>query len=339
MSAEFLNKYDTIIFDMDGVITSEQCYWTASALTVWEYLNWNRDKKIDTVLYEREAENIRKKVFCNDELITVLKGKGVNSNWDLAYVTVCMALICDVQDDFAPVLEYAKNLGENIIYEYDSLAKETSEKTGFDFNWAKRNALLWQTLQNIFQEWYLGEELFFKQYQAKPLHGSKRGLVFSEMPMFKPETVRELLGELSKSKRLCVATGRPYEEIYNPLKNWDCLKYFAKNGFITYDDVVNAEKEFNKTLSKPHPYVFLKALYGSDFGDEKLISGDYDKSKLSSALVVGDAGADILAALAMGADFCAVLTGVSGKQARGYFEETKADYILDSVIDLMKKGQ
>ena len=36
---EFLNKYDTVIFDLDGVITSEQCYWDAAALTVWEYLH------------------------------------------------------------------------------------------------------------------------------------------------------------------------------------------------------------------------------------------------------------------------------------------------------------
>ena len=27
-----------IIFDMDGVITAEECYWNAAALTVWELL-------------------------------------------------------------------------------------------------------------------------------------------------------------------------------------------------------------------------------------------------------------------------------------------------------------
>ena len=39
--AKFLDKYDTVIFDMDGVITSEQNYWNCAALTVWEYLNYN----------------------------------------------------------------------------------------------------------------------------------------------------------------------------------------------------------------------------------------------------------------------------------------------------------
>ena len=40
--AKFLDKYDTVIFDMDGVITSEQNYWNCAALTVWEYLNYKK---------------------------------------------------------------------------------------------------------------------------------------------------------------------------------------------------------------------------------------------------------------------------------------------------------
>ena len=45
--AKFLDKYDTVIFDMDGVITSEQNYWNCAALTVWEYLNYNSGQKIN----------------------------------------------------------------------------------------------------------------------------------------------------------------------------------------------------------------------------------------------------------------------------------------------------
>ena len=33
-----LEKFDKIIFDMDGVITSEYMYWEAAALTVYELL-------------------------------------------------------------------------------------------------------------------------------------------------------------------------------------------------------------------------------------------------------------------------------------------------------------
>ena len=68
------------------------------------------------------------------------------------------------------------------------------------------------------------------------------------------------------------------------------------------------------------------------------MDGDYDSELIKSTLVVGDAGADILAAKAMGADFCAVLTGVSGEKARKYFEEQNAEYILSSVINMMEEN-
>ena len=67
----FLNKYDTIIFDMDGVITSEQNYWNAAALTVWETLADKSHAKIDTEYCMRHLKEIRGEVFCGDELISI----------------------------------------------------------------------------------------------------------------------------------------------------------------------------------------------------------------------------------------------------------------------------
>ena len=79
--------------------------------------------------------------------------------------------------------------------------------------------------------------------------------------------------------------------------------------------------------------MFLKALYGTDCGDEEIIRKTSEDEKISRTLIVGDAGADILAAKAMGADFCAVLTGVQGERARPYFEKLNAEYILNSVLE------
>ena len=39
MIKSVFDRYDTVIFDMDGVITSEEMYWNAAALTVYEYIN------------------------------------------------------------------------------------------------------------------------------------------------------------------------------------------------------------------------------------------------------------------------------------------------------------
>jgi phosphoglycolate phosphatase-like HAD superfamily hydrolase len=42
----------------------------------------------------------------------------------------------------------------------------------------------------------------------------------------------------------------------------------------------------------------------------------------------------LLAARQLGCKFAAVLTGLSGKDARSDFEKHEADHILDSVLDL-----
>lgn len=338
--AKFLEKYDTVIFDMDGVITSEQNYWNCAALTVWEYIKWNRSggDSVNTEWAEQNVGKIRARVFCNDELISVLKGKGVNSNWDLGYVTVLLAWIIggkEYNGDFRDVLQRAKELPDNILDVYDALAKEASDRTGFDYGWMRRNELMWQTMQTLFQEWFLGDKL----NSHVSLHGKKSGLLNSEQPIVDKNKLRAMLKLLGESKRVCTGTGRPYIEMIRPLTDWDIKQYFAPDGLCNYDHVVTAEKTLNNNaLTKPHPYMFLKALYGTDYDDSRIVSGDYDRAKIKTALVVGDAGADILAAQAMGADFCAVLTGIQGENARGYFEKLGANYILNNVLDFVEEG-
>lgn len=334
----FLNRYDTIIFDMDGVITNEQNYWNAAALTVWEYLKWNRHEEIDTADCMKHCAEIRKKVFCNDELIGVLKGKGVNSNWDLGYVTICIAWICGIKDDFTPALEYAKNMSDNILDEYDVLAQKCSEKTGFDYDWLKRNNLMWKTVHYIFQAWFLGDDLYRKQYGSNPLNGGKTGLLHNEEPIIPIDSLHGILRSLSLEKRVCMGTGRPETEIMIPLEQWDVKKYFASDGLINYNHVEKAQDVLNNnSLAKPHPYMFLKALFGESYSDEDIIKSNYDKEKIKNTLIVGDAGADILAAQAMGADFCAVLTGIQCEGARGYFKDMNATYIMNSIEDFIEE--
>ncbi len=334
----FLDKYDIVIFDMDGVITSEQVYWDAASLTVYEYLNSSNyfgNFVIDPKWAETNVSEIRSKVFLNDRLISLLKGKGVNSNWDLGYVIVLISFILDICDGDA-VYNYACGLSQNIIDEYERLAELAACAKGISYEKLKRNGELWCSMRDCFQEWYLGDSIFYEVYKKQPVLSGKAGLLRNELPIIDISDLRTVLGELSKTKRLCTGTGRPFSELVPPLKAWEILDFFAQDGLCNYDHVAAAEQKLNITLTKPHPYMFLKALYGTDYPDEKIISGDYDKTRIPRALVVGDAGADILAAKTMGADFCAVLTGVKGAAARSYFEELDADYILNSVKDMME---
>lgn len=323
----FLDKYDTVIFDLDGVLTGENNYWNCAALTVWEFLKGEKG-------IPEDIGTVRREVFCGDELISILKGKGVNSNWDLGYVTYLISIIEDTED-FSKVTEYARGLGDNILDEYERLAELAKDKLQCDIEYTRRNGKLWCDMHSSFQEWFLGGKLFSERYGIAAKHPQRPGMVYSEMPIVPLEASQDLLKELSRTKRLCTGTGRPSDEMLVPLKKWGVAKYFAADGLCNFDHVANAEKSFNLNLTKPHPYSFLKALYGTGYDDSKIINGDYDKSRIKRTLVVGDAGADILAARAMGADFCAVLTGINGKAARSFFEDLKAEYILNSVIDMV----
>lgn len=328
----FNEKYDTIIFDMDGVITSEEHYWNAAALTVYEKVNGICGADVRKLT--EEVADVRKHVFCNNKLITVLKNRGVNSNWDLGYVTIMIAKILGT-DNYAEVLSYAERMSDDILVEYKRLSDETSAVCDDEVGFYDRNGGWWCELRDCFQEWYLGSDGFYATFGVEPKVAGKPGLIASEKPLFEVDELRLLLSGLHRTHRLCIGTGRPSSEIIPQLEMWGLIDFFDANGLANYDYVVAAERSSGMTLTKPHPYLFLKALYGSDYPDSDIINGNYDRARIERTLVVGDAGADILAARAMGADFCAVLTGVNGEKARGYFEKLNAEYILDNVCDMV----
>ncbi len=334
---KFLDKYDTLIFDMDGVVTSESGYWDAAALTVYEYLmdeKYFGNGRIDTASLSGNVKNIRSEVFSNDELIVLLKGKGVNSNWDLGYITVLMSLILGTTD-FGKIYKYAEKIDEDIILVYENFAKLAAEQIGVPYEEYCRNGKLWCDMRDCFQEWYLGDDMFMKTYGKPSSSPDKPGLYKKEVPITTLDELRAITGELSQTKRLGIATGRLEREILPLLSQWEVLSDFDETALSTYDYVIKGEADTGATLTKPHPYMFLKALYGVDYPDQKLIDGDYDKSKIEKTLIVGDAGADILGAKAMGADFCAVLTGVAGQKGRAYFEEQNSEYILNDIRELI----
>ncbi len=91
-----------IIFDMDGVITGENCYWEAAALVVWEllyapaYLGLHSPRGLppfSAAPGPAAVSAIRKVVFHDDEVISFLKRRAINSNWDLAFLTFSYQLV------------------------------------------------------------------------------------------------------------------------------------------------------------------------------------------------------------------------------------------------------
>lgn len=321
---QFLEKYDTILFDMDGVITSEQAYWTCAALTVYEMLcskNYFGTESVNRRGMLDKSADIRRRVFLDDKVISLLKNKGVNSNWDLAYIMLCAA-VCE--DSFGKACDFLCTLSDNILDEYDNIARRMSEKTRSSFEECVRGGRLWRGVVDMFQKIYNGTD-------------DVAGLIECEEPLFSAEKTRHVLSALySGGKSLGIGTGRMLREITEPLMRWGVWDFFDNDRIVTYDDVEAGERAVpGAVLTKPHPFMFLMGALGKGADAAEIVSGKYDLKRLERTLVVGDAGADILAAHAGDMDFLAVLTGVSGESARGYFEEQKAEYILGSVCEMV----
>ena len=334
--ASFLKQYHTILFDMDGVITSEQNYWNCAALTVYEYLHSNKFYGTETIsaawCMEHVAE-IRSDIFYQDKTIKVLKERGVNSNWDLGYIVFALYKTlphANAESIYHYILE---NFHDNICDDYDAIAHNLQAVIKQP---ADRASDFWYDMTQVFQHWFLSDSAFVNDpiYQ-RSAHG-KPGFLKKEQPIIRGEILKNLMKELYECGiKLGIATGRPKAEMLAPLASFGIEKYIDSLSKISYTHIKEAEKKFSGTLSltKPHPYIFLKSLLGEDFPDKDIVEDNYDHSLCAKTLVVGDAGSDILAAQAMGADFLAVLTGVSGLKGRSYFEKIGATYILNSLED------
>ncbi|AMA73622.1 MULTISPECIES: HAD family hydrolase [Aneurinibacillus] len=90
--------FRTILFDVDGVLLSEERYFDASALTVWEmlyspkYLGLSGDT-FEPAPEEGTIRRVRKEVFDDDKVLNFIKTRGINANWDMVYLVFSYELV------------------------------------------------------------------------------------------------------------------------------------------------------------------------------------------------------------------------------------------------------
>lgn len=337
--ASFLKEFDTILFDMDGVITSERTYWDCAALSSVELAFDKRyfgTKTLNLAQMGQHAREVANRVFCGDDTIVLLKNCGVNTNWDLAYLMFAGILGLDCGEDFEKVYDHYKQVDLRVPDLYTH-AEELLQAALPDKDCARLGEI-WTMVQVAFNEWYCGSEGFRETFGYEASDSDKQAMMQGEEPLHPLAQTQELLKTLHTAGFcLGVGTGRPREEFRRPAENWDIMQYFEPALCITYDELAAVQKKFQHvSLAKPHPYTFAKAVLGDSCSDFELAHGKYDKKQMEKVLVVGDAGADLFAAKEMGAKFAAVLTGVNGQASQTFFEVQGADFILDSVLNLME---
>ena len=87
-----------IIFDLDGVITSEESYWDCAGLTLHELLYSPRYWHVTSNMsYKPAANALESREFSRatlpEWLIQSFKTRALNSNWDTCYAAVCLHLV------------------------------------------------------------------------------------------------------------------------------------------------------------------------------------------------------------------------------------------------------
>ena len=358
-------NYNKIIFDLDGVITSELMYWHAAALTVYELLF----EDIDVAHCMENTEKIYNIIFCDGRTVALAKSLGVNSNWDLAFIVWCISRHLGIHSFEAKQFQKTHDfiMGTNLkapeLYDYvcglmdeNELCKKSSysgtsadggtAEENTDFNFSCVNSIVpvrrgdgeaWNKMLLTFQHWFHGTDIYTKKYGNPKGAVGRKGLASRQQPII---PLAELHKTLSKLKErgitLGIGTGRPADEADYPLELWDIKKYFTAEHCATYSDVEQAEFETGRRgeLGKPNPFVFLKAAVGDKSTSKQIIQGEYDRSVTERVLVVGDSIADLRAAKAAGFHFAAVLTGAGGEQMKEKFEKNGAKNIRRSVKEI-----
>lgn len=370
--------YKVILFDVDGVFLSEERCFDASALSVWELLNAPHFLGLDQSRHvvkpsEDTIRKIREQVFVKDQVLDWMKERGLNSNWDMVYLTFSGQLLLllkglyrdqpDLVKRFLlkPVTEVSlrniKKEAAGFVPRFDRFISLFSGQEQLDkhellvyFNklasdWFdipveqfSRKSLLWELGYSVYQEWYLGECLYEKT-EGKPArqHG-KEGFLENEIALADPDRIKQLLMMLEeKGVKVGIGTGRSFLETKVPFQSFGWFSLLDEKHIATATDVIAAEKAYPERapLGKPEPFTYLRAFFGKDKLLKECLDHPLPLANGKEILVVGDSVADCFAARKMGCDFAATLTGLAGEAARTKFEELGADYILQNITELV----
>lgn len=363
---------NVVVFDLDGVITSEEAYWITAGLVLHEIAYspnyWNL-RGADTYAPPANAEECD--VFGHEVLpksiMLGFKAHAINSNWDTCYAAVCLCLVdllaklpdrsgllplqpwnpdwiatfrtALVRYEGVKVIDQTSyRLLEEPLFQgyvsfelFERLNQYASELLGEPVEGVfARYSPFWIQCQELFQEIYLGDQLYLQEHGHVPSQTGRYGCIYLEKPILPAEDLRATLHSLREQDYILgIATGRPGKEALVPLQNYGLLEYFDPAHIMTHTEVAQAEERLleqgdTTSLVKPHPYQFLAAANPQHQPHQPALAR-------GSFIVVGDTTSDVRGGQAAGALVVAVLTGALTEEARRMLEESQPDFMVPDV--------
>jgi len=217
-----------------------------------------------------------------------IKSFGINSNWDMSYIVAALL------SKGIPLEKFLEAMDKSGASGFDYLGI-LGELAGEEF---KEKGQFWDDMVAEFQQWF-------------------DKLEKTEEPLLPLDTIRETLTELKdRGLKLGIVTGRPRDEIMQPLGRWDLIRYF-EGPLSVWEDVKDAERGLRKKglqgeFLKPHPLPYLLAIVGGKKAIDMTISGELELGpEKKDFIIIGDSTSDALAAQKMGVRMIGTLTGVS----------------------------
>jgi len=319
-----------IIFDMDGVIMDVS----------GSYRDVVRQTTKLFFQPARAWEKLPEPLFELSDLASVKQSGGLNNDWDLtcAVINLLYSLnarpaISESQDPWTRWQETLSRSDVTSIVEFLASTDQPLEtllrhkgKPQDDFisGLYAGDVGSGNIIKQIFQEIYLGYELFKSTYNLKPNFYNSNGYILNEKVLID----RSVLEVLGRDNMLAIATGRPRAEAEYPLEHFDLKKYF--NLIYTLDDCLQEEKRILEekgekvSLSKPNPFMLDAIAEGL-------------KDKFFGYYYVGDMPDDMLAAANSCFGFKSIGITVSAPDKLALKNELKragANYLVESFEDL-----
>jgi phosphoglycolate phosphatase-like HAD superfamily hydrolase len=285
----------------------------------------------------RGAEKLPDPLFELSDLAAVKQSGGLNNDWDLTFTVIKLLfslvgkpVVRESRDawtryretiggcDVAPMVSFLRLDDTPLISLLQQYGQPENEfiKSLYGGDVGSGNII-----KQIFQEIYLGEELFRSTYHLDPVIYRGEGFILRERVLID----RQILEEFSEGNVLAIATGRPRAEAEYPLKHFQLREYFSL--VLTLDDCLKEEERIyteegkSVSLSKPNPYM-LDAIAKSC--EESFIGLYY----------IGDMPDDMLAAARCDAKYKGIGLLLSAPDKNSLEKElirSGADYVIDNL--------
>lgn len=304
----------TLVFDLDGVILSERGYWRVADATL-------RGLTGELGLSQGEAGEGAALGVIPLAVIDGLKGRGVNSNWDLTEVMLTAILTLGFERQ--PSETRAAIAGARADWAGQVSLWRAADWSGRDLEglfadfWIALGPRSGHAVPTAWVEFLTQRcapigQLAARQALRAAAHTRFQLELHTLAP--KPETVvsrNALRAALQAASAagwiLGVATGRPRGEAINALDDLGLTDCFDPAHVVTFDEVAEAQRRIGPTpLGKPHPYCLLQAAYPNERAETLCAAAWVERPWL---VYVGDAGSDLGCAQAAGAQSWMVLTG------------------------------